>query len=95
MALEDFLEPEVGIAVALTAAIGSPRVRKVLRKGAVYGLAGILAAKDKLGDAAGTAAEAAKKATAKAKAGVAAATAETSAPGEPAGEPVVGAPATG
>ena len=46
MALEDFIEPEVGIAVALTAAVASPGVRKVLRKGAVYGLAGILMAGD-------------------------------------------------
>lgn len=46
MALEDFMEPEVGIAVALTAAVASPGVRKVLRKGAVYGLAGILMAGD-------------------------------------------------
>lgn len=46
MALEDFIEPEVGWAVALTAAVASPGVRKVLRKGAVYGLAGILMARD-------------------------------------------------
>ena len=46
MAVEDFIEPEVGIAVALTAAVASPGVRKVLRKGAVYGLAGILMAGD-------------------------------------------------
>lgn len=46
MALEDFIEPEVGIAVALTAAVASPGVRKVLRQGAVYGLAGILMAGD-------------------------------------------------
>lgn len=46
MALEDFIEPEVGWAVAITAAVASPGVRKVLRKGAVYGLAGILMAGD-------------------------------------------------
>lgn len=46
MALEDFIEPEVGWAVALTAAVASPGVRKVLRQGAVYGLAGILMAGD-------------------------------------------------
>lgn len=46
VALEDFMEPEVGWAVALTAAVASPGVRKVLRKGAVYGLAGILMAGD-------------------------------------------------
>lgn len=46
MALEDYMEPEVGVAVALTAAIASPGVRNVLRRGAVYGLAGILMAGD-------------------------------------------------
>lgn len=46
MALEDFIEPEVGVAVALTAAVASPRVRSVLRRGAVYGLAGLLVAGD-------------------------------------------------
>lgn len=45
----DFVEPEVGIAVALTAAFASPGVRKTLRKSAVYGLAGAMLA----GDAAG------------------------------------------
>ena len=46
MALEDYMEPEVGIAVALTAAVASPGVRKFLRRGAVYGLAGVLMAGD-------------------------------------------------
>ena len=46
MAFEDYLEPEVGIAVAVTAAVASPRVRNVLRRGAVYGLAGVLMAGD-------------------------------------------------
>lgn len=57
MALEDFLEPEVGWAVAVTAAVASPAVRKVLRKGAVYGLAGILMA----GDAVSTLAQGVKR----------------------------------
>jgi len=48
MALEDFMEPEVGVAVALTAAVASPQVRSVLRRGAVYGLAGLLLAGDAL-----------------------------------------------
>ncbi len=48
MDLDDFLEPEVAIAVAVTAAIASPPVRKVVRKGAVYGLAGLLVARDRL-----------------------------------------------
>ncbi|MDQ2798431.1 MAG: hypothetical protein M3Y13_02165 [Armatimonadota bacterium] len=46
MALEDYMEPEVGVAVALTAAVASPQVRSVLRRGAVYGLAGLLMAGD-------------------------------------------------
>lgn len=48
MALDDYLEPEVAIAVAVTAAVASPPVRKALRKGAVYGLAGLMTAGDKL-----------------------------------------------
>ena len=46
MALDDFLESEVAVAVAATAAVLSPRVRGVLRSGAVYGLAGALIAGD-------------------------------------------------
>lgn len=52
MALDDYLEPEVAIAVAVTAAVASPPVRKVLRRGLVYGLAGLLMAGDKLSTAA-------------------------------------------
>ncbi|HEU5367826.1 MAG TPA: hypothetical protein VFU69_05165, partial [Ktedonobacterales bacterium] len=44
--LDDFLETEVGVAVAATAALFSPRVRKALRQGAVYGVAGALMAGD-------------------------------------------------
>lgn len=43
---EDFLTPEVGITAAVVAAIASPQVRKVVRQGAVYGLAGVLMAGD-------------------------------------------------
>jgi hypothetical protein len=46
MAIDDFLESEVAVAVAATAAVLSPRVRGVLRSGAVYGLAGALIAGD-------------------------------------------------
>ena len=46
MALEDFLDSEVAVAVAATAALASPRVRGVLRRGAVYGVAGLLTASD-------------------------------------------------
>jgi hypothetical protein len=48
MALDDYVEPEVAIAVAVTAAVVSPPVRKALRKAAVYGLAGILTAGDRI-----------------------------------------------
>jgi hypothetical protein len=46
--MDDFIEPEVAIAVAVTAAVASPPVRKVLRRGLVYGLAGLLVAGDKV-----------------------------------------------
>ncbi len=46
MELEDFLDAEVGIAAGVTAALFSPRVRKVLRRGAVLGVAGALMAGD-------------------------------------------------
>jgi hypothetical protein len=49
MAVEDYLEPEVGVAVAVTVALASPRARRVMRRGAVYGLAGVLKAGDALG----------------------------------------------
>jgi hypothetical protein len=43
-----YLEPEVAIAIAVTAAVASPPVRKALRKGAVYGLAGLLTVGDRI-----------------------------------------------
>ncbi|HET8627310.1 MAG TPA: hypothetical protein VFL91_07815 [Thermomicrobiales bacterium] len=46
MALEDYAEPEIGVAVVVTAAVLSPPVRRVLRRGAVYGLAGLMMAGD-------------------------------------------------
>jgi len=52
MALEDFADSEVGIAIAATAVVLSPQVRNLLRRGAVYALAGVM----KAGDAAGGAA---------------------------------------
>jgi hypothetical protein len=52
MSFDDLLEPEVLIAVGVTAALMSPPVRKVLRKGLVYGLAGMLTLGDKLAVAA-------------------------------------------
>ena len=52
MDADDFLEPEVAVAVAVTAAVCSPPVRKVLRTGLVYGLAGLIIARDKVSNAA-------------------------------------------
>ena len=46
MEFEDFAQPEVGVAIAVTAIAASPSVRKTLRKGAAYGLAGALLAGD-------------------------------------------------
>jgi len=46
MALDDFLDSEVAVAVAATAAALSPRARRLLRRGAVYGVAGALKATD-------------------------------------------------
>lgn len=46
MAVDDYLEPEVGVAAAATAALLSPRVRGVMRKGLVYGTAGVMTAGD-------------------------------------------------
>jgi hypothetical protein len=46
MALDDYLDSEVVVAVAATAAAFSPRFRRVLRRGAVYGVAGVLKATD-------------------------------------------------
>lgn len=64
MAVDDFLEPEVAIAVAVTAAVASPPVRKVLRRGLVYGLAGLLTAGDKIAGAARDIAHSAQQAAA-------------------------------
>ncbi len=52
MALDDYLEPEVVIVAAVTAAVASPAVRKWIRKGAVYGLAGLLTIGDRVTGAA-------------------------------------------
>jgi uncharacterized protein (DUF1786 family) len=46
MDFEDFLQPEVGITAVVVAAAASPRVRKVVRRGAVLGLAGLFMAGD-------------------------------------------------
>lgn len=46
MDFEDLLEPEVAAAAAVVAAIASPQVRRAVRRGAVYGLAGLIVAGD-------------------------------------------------
>ena len=69
MALDDYLEPEVAIAVAVTAAVASPPVRKALRKAAVYGLAGLLTAGDRIAAASRSIAESAQQTAAEATSG--------------------------
>jgi len=65
MALEDYFESEVGIAVAATAIVLSPQLRGWLRRGAVYGLAAALKAGDAVSSAArGAATEVQKTAAA-------------------------------
>ena len=46
MEFDDFVEPEIAVTAAVAAALFSPRARKVMRKGLVYGMAGMLAAGD-------------------------------------------------
>jgi hypothetical protein len=84
MALEDFLDSEVAVAVAATAALASPRVRGVLRRGAVYGLAGLLTAGDMISSFARGAARGAQQTAASATARVQEATQQrpAEAPGE-------------
>ena len=60
MALEDFFESEVAIAAGVTAALSSPRVRNVMRRGAVLGLAGVMTAGDAVVGAAKGAADEAR-----------------------------------
>jgi hypothetical protein len=52
MDLDNFLEPEVALTAAIAAAVFSPRVRKMLRRGLVYGTAGVLIAGDAITSAA-------------------------------------------
>jgi hypothetical protein len=46
------MEAEVGLAIAATAALMSPRAREMLRRGAVYGLAGLMSVGETLTNAA-------------------------------------------
>jgi hypothetical protein len=52
MAVDDYLESEVAVAAAATAALLSPQVRGVLRKGMVYATAGVMTAGDAVGSVA-------------------------------------------
>ncbi len=52
MAVEDYLDSHVAVAVAATAAVFSPRARKMLRRGVVYGVTGVLMASDAISAAA-------------------------------------------
>jgi hypothetical protein len=88
MALEDYLEPEIAVTAVVTAAIFSPKARRWIRKGFVYGTAGVLIAGDALTSAArnvgqgvqhmgATAANATQQATEQAKATATTATEKT------------------
>jgi hypothetical protein len=46
MEMDDFSEGPVGVAVAASAVVFSPQVRRTLRRGLVYGVAGVLTAGD-------------------------------------------------
>jgi hypothetical protein len=46
MELEDYLEPEIAVTAAITAALFSPRGRQILRRGVVYSIAGVMVAGD-------------------------------------------------
>lgn len=50
--VESYAEPEVAVAAVVVAAVASPPVRRTLRRGIVYGLAGLLVAGDKVAAAA-------------------------------------------
>jgi hypothetical protein len=52
MGVDDFLESEVGVAIAATAAVMSPRLRRGLRRGAVFAVAGALTAGELVANAA-------------------------------------------
>lgn len=67
MDLDDVFDPKVAIAVALTAAVTSPPVRKAVRRGAVYGLAGLFMAGDRLSALTRSLAESAQEAASSAK----------------------------
>lgn len=49
MDFEDYLEPEVAVTAVVAATVFSPRARHLIRQGAVYSTAGVLAAGETLG----------------------------------------------
>jgi len=83
MALDDYLEPKVVLAVAVTAAVASPPVRKMLRRGAVYGLAALL----RLGDTVAAAARGVVQQAQEVNASADGAAASSSPRAQPVGEP--------
>src|ERR687896_2381664 len=46
MAADDYIDEKVGVAVAASAAVFSPKVRNLLHRGAVIGVSGVLTATD-------------------------------------------------
>jgi hypothetical protein len=46
MAADDYIDEKVGVAVAASAAVFSPKVRNLLHRGAVVGVSGVLIATD-------------------------------------------------
>ena len=85
MALEEYLESEVAVAIVATAVALSPRARRLVRRGAVYGLAGALMA----GDAVATFARGAVRGAQQAAVSTAPPVADA------ATQPMIGTPATG
>jgi hypothetical protein len=85
MDLDDFLEPEVAVVAAvaagITAAAVSPPVRNVVRRGLVYGLAGLLMAGDKISAAARDVAHSAQQAASSGSTETAANTTPAASPG--------------
>lgn len=52
MDFDDVPEAEVAVAVAVTAVLASPRVRRLVRRGAIYGLAVLFRSADEMAGAA-------------------------------------------
>src|SRR5260221_12494536 len=46
MDLDDYVQPEIAVTAVVAAAVFSPRTRRLLRRGVVYGLGGALMAGD-------------------------------------------------